>query len=364
MRSPGARPAGSDRREGAGDPRRLVHRVDVAQLAARPGPSVRPRPGRPGSGERVGPRHRYVAQHGGSGRVAERQHPPTAVVGRPEHRVVVVQPPAATASRSAAVTCGVSMPTWTIGPAPAPATSRGRRPAARRARRRAAGARSSRRGRVAAPPTGRRRSRSPSSARWQLGRRPTGTRPACRAVRRRRASAAVAMPISAPSRVFTRPGTGALATTSALMPRPPPRTAPARSREPRARCHAPTPDDLRPGAGGARVVGDVALGEPPAGHGRLLQQLDRVAEPPVLDVRGRAAPRGGRPASGRCRGPAARSAAQPPDDEGVAERGRATARRRGDRGAGARRARSAPPPADRRRAAPAGRPGRTSRRRP
>ena len=44
----------------------------------------------------------------------------------------------------------------------------------------------------------------------------------------------------------------------------------------------------------------------PAPH-RLLQQLDRVAEAPVLARRAPAGPRAGTPASARCRGPAGRS---------------------------------------------------------
>ena len=63
---------------------------------------------------------------------------------------------------------------------------------------------------------------------------------------------------------------------------------------------------LRAGALGAWVVGHVVLGDPPAGAGDRLQQLDGVAEAAVLAGRGRASPAGRTRASARCRGPPSR----------------------------------------------------------
>ena len=114
---------------------------------------------------------------------------------------------------------------------------------------------------------------------------------------------------------------------------------------------------------GSRVVGDVVLDHPPAGTGRLLQQLHRIPEPSVARRPGPGARCGGRLGSGRCRGPGARrgGAATPPRARCRAGRARArhlvrpgaVDRRRGPR---------APPPP--RPAAAAGRRGRTTRRRP
>ena len=51
-----------------------------------------------------------------AGRVAQREHPPAAVLGRAEHGVVVGRAAAATSAAASGVSCGVSMPTWTTGP--------------------------------------------------------------------------------------------------------------------------------------------------------------------------------------------------------------------------------------------------------
>ena len=83
----------------------------------------------------------------------------------------------------------------------------------------------------------------------------------------------------------------------------------------------PPTGDLGAGALGARVVGDVALGEPPTGVGGPLEQLDGVAEPPVLHAQveqGLAAADAHR---GDVVGLHPDPAAQPRHDQGVAEPG-------------------------------------------
>ena len=134
------------------------------------------------------------------------------------------------------------------------------------------------------------------------------------------------------------------------------------------RCHASTrqksraarvvprtePDTFDRVPSGARVVADVALGEPPPGHGGLLEQLDRVAEPAVPHVQLEQRRRGGTPASARCRGRSSRSAGAATTRPGCCRGARATARRRGRPDAGGRRP-GRRGRTGRRRAAPAGR---------
>ena len=122
--------------------------------------------------------------------------------------------------------------------------------------------------------------RSPSRARWQLS--PEGVRArghACRAARRRPARRRRPSRRAAPSRVFTRPGDGRLGDHQARARLTTSTRAEVAGGPQRAADRA---GHLRPGAGGARVVGDVVLGDPPAGDRGLLQQLDRVAEAAVL----------------------------------------------------------------------------------
>ena len=162
-----------------------------------------------------------------------------------------------------AVTCGVSMPTWTTGPGPA--ASACALPGAPRARRRAVEARSSRRGCGAARRDGRRRE-SPVECQLALGER----RRAGVDVSRRAAAASSAAAVHArpprPSRVFTRPGTGALATTQ--RPHARPHVVDSTAQKSRAVRIVPRTDsdDLRRRAGGARAVGHVVLVDPPAGQ--------------------------------------------------------------------------------------------------
>ena len=120
-----------------------------------------------------------------------------------------------------ASTCGVSMPTWTTGAARGHVGVRVRQPLAeagpRAARRRVQPASAAsissardgvgevtRQGEQAVAPA-----RTPSRQAASVSSRAAAARSA----------AAASMPTSAPSRVFTRPGTGAFATTSALATR-------------------------------------------------------------------------------------------------------------------------------------------------
>ncbi len=224
-------------------------------------------------------RHGNAGQTGGRRRVLECEDPPTPVRGRAQHGVPVRRTPRRPRSRSVAVACGVSMPTWTVGPGPATsAWARARRspsvdavlgvhpPALERVAQRVLVARAPR--------------RSPASARWHSS---NAARQAARVSSSARGGhpAAASMPIVAPSRVFTRPATGALAITSALMS-----PAPCRSRTPcgrsRGRTRSPSSACRRPGGGRTRRT----RSRRQSAACRLAHQLQRVAEPPVADVEG------------------------------------------------------------------------------
>ena len=212
--------------------------VDVAQRGGRGDLEAGGHQRGPGVG--AGGRGRHRARRrapprgpGRAGRAPTSRRPRPARAprrGRPGAR-----PPPAAAS---AVRCGVSMPIWTTGAGPARVDVGVGQPLGEVRRPRCGwtvqpprALRSSR------PPTA--RSRSPSSARWQRPGRTAARHAAaaCRGAPRRRRARPPPCRCAAPSRVFTRPATGALATTStatALM------RAPARSRGRRAPCRAPS----------------------------------------------------------------------------------------------------------------------------
>ena len=281
--------------------------VDVAQRRGRsptssPSPLERARGCRRTSSASTSARRASARAAAGS-RSAE--HPPAAVLGRAEHGVVRRRARRRPSCRSPGVSCGVSMPTWTTGPpggtSACALTSRSAKAAPALRRRRA-----SRRARdaISSPRTA--SARSPASAsRQRAGAERRRGRPRwCRAAAAAASSAAAAMPTSAPE-----PGLD-----------PARRPAPSRPRAPCAASRQHPPEvaggagraahragHLRAGALGARVVGDVALDDPPAGRASpsaAARPGSRTAGPAR---RGRAARRGGRPASARCRGRPSRS---------------------------------------------------------
>ena len=273
-----------------------------ARPTASPSPLERGRVSSPGRRRR----HRRRGQHAGAPRVAQREHPPAAVRGRPEHRVVPASSAAGDAVRSArrrpagcpcpiwtdrarsdASRVGVGEPVGEAGPA-----LRVHGPAGQRARgSRCRGPR--RRGHRPARGDSRRRRPRRAQARQRVEQRGGGELGGRRRRRRRRRAG------SWPAR---RP---------APWPRPAARRARHESTLPEvaggARGAAHRAGHLGAGARGPRVVGDVVLGDPPArAASAFWSSSTRVAEPPVAHVEVEQVARGGTPASARCRGPAAR----------------------------------------------------------
>ena len=115
------------------------------------------------------------------------------------------------------------------------------------------------------------------------------------------------------------------------------RRAPGRSPGRRARVPRTEPDTLDRVPCGARVVGDVVLGDPPAGAqspSAAARRGSRTAGPRTSErEQGR---RGGTPASARCRAPAGRSGGAATTAPARCRRGRARATRRGTPAGGGR----------------------------
>ena len=190
---------------------------------------------------------------------------------------------------------------------------------------------------------------------------PRAPRRGCRPPRRRRCRPPARGVHGGVSRVLLRPGTGALVMTRTWV-----RAAGHRASTPRMSRivrtvprTVPVTLDFEPSVRSAVV--DVDLADAPAGVGRGGHHLQRVAEPAVGERRARAAPRGGRRASGPGRAAAARCAGAACAPARGWRPGRAPARRRGTGGAGRAPGRR-PRPAPGRRPAAAGR-GPSSRRR-
>ena len=251
-------------------------------------------------------------------RVAQAERPPAAVGGRPEHRVRAVrrgQRGQAAARSASAPACGVSMPSCRVGQA---GQQRG---GVRRARRRSGRrGRSPRCGSTVTPRSAAASSAPRAAARQVAAERDDHPHPGhrrarcrgCPAARPRPASAACCGVAGGHSRVFTRPGTGALASTitATAAHRPPERVI---RQQPGHVAGGPDraehrAGDLRAAAGPPRVA-HRDLGEPPAGRPGAQQQLQRVAERAVGDPELEQRLPGGPPGSARCRAPGRRGAA-------------------------------------------------------